>query len=187
MSLRTRLVLVVAAAVAAAVVLASALVFFLIRNELRNQVNRSLQAQAQQIASTPGFGLQTQIAPKQYILHFRGVPFSQPFQMVDANGATYRPEQGFDRVWPLLPGVRQAQVVASGKRHSFYFDSHYEGEHVRLFVKPLNPGNTAIEVVASLKDVDHELAKIKLWLILVALGGVGVASLAGFLVARAAL
>src|SRR3989440_10979 len=80
----------------------------------------------------------------------------------------------------------QAQRVAAGKQHAFYFQSHYEGEHVRLLVTPF-PGNTAIEVVASLKDVDHELAKIKLWLILVALGGVGVASVAGFLIARAAV
>jgi two-component system sensor histidine kinase MprB len=187
MSLRARLVLVVAAAVAAAVVLASVLVFFLVRNELRGQVNRSLQTQAAQISTSPGLGLQTQIGPKQYILHFRGLPFSNPFQLVDANGATYRPEQGFDRVWPLLPGVTKAQQVASGKRGDFYFESHYRGEHVRLFVAQLVPGNTAIEVVASLEDVDHELAKIKLWLFLVALGGIGIASVAGFLVARAAL
>src|SRR5207248_7649120 len=190
MSLRTRLVLVVAAAVAAAVVLASALVFFLVRNELRNQVNRSLQAQVDQISTSPGLGLATQITgrPKQYLLHFRGLPLgSNPFQIIDTTGATYRPEQGFNNVAPLLPGVAQAQRVAAGKQHAFYFESHYEGEHVRLFVTPLNPGNTAIEVVASLKDVDHELAKIKLWLILVALGGIGVASVAGFLVARAAV
>jgi len=190
MSLRTRLVLVVAAAVAAAVALASALVFFLVRNELRNQVNRSLQAQVDQILNSPGLGLATQIPgrPKQYILHFRGLPLgSNPFQIVDTTGATYRPEQGFNNVAPLLPGMAQAQRVAAGKQHAFYFESHYEGEHVRLFVTPLNPGNTAIEVVASLKDVDHELAKIKLWLILVALGGIGVASAAGFLVARAAV
>jgi two-component system sensor histidine kinase MprB len=189
MSLRIRLVLVVAAAVAAAVVLASALVFFLIRNELRNQVNRSLRAQVEQISNSPGLGLATQIPgrPKEYILHFRGLPLgSNPFQIVDKTGATYRPEQGFNNVAPLLPGVAQAQRVAAAKHGAFYFQSQYEGEHVRLLVTPF-PGNTAIEVVASLKDIDHELAKIKLWLILVALGGVGVASVAGFLVARAAL
>ena len=187
MTLRTRLVLVVAAAVAAAVVLASLLVFFLIRNELRGQVNRSLQAQVAQISNSPGRGLTTQIGPKQYILHFRGLPFSNPFQLVDASGATYRPEQGIGEVAPLLPGVAQARLVASGKRRDFYFQSTYQGEHVRLLVSRVQPGNAAIEVVASLKDVDHELAKIKLWLFLVALGGVGVASVAGFLVARAAL
>lgn len=187
MSLRARLVLVVAAAVAAAVVLASLLVFFLVRNELRAQVNRSLQAQVTQISSSPGRGLTTQIGPKQYILHFRGLPFSNPFQLVDTSGATYRPEQGFGEVAPLLPGIPQARLVAGGKRSDFFFESHYQKEHVRLLVARLQPGNAAIEVVASLKDVDHELGKIKLWLFLVALGGIGVASIAGFLVARAAL
>jgi len=189
MSLRTRLVLVVATAVAGAVVLASALVYYLIRNELLNQVNRTLRAQAAQIASSPGRGLATPVPgqPKQYILHFRGLPFSNPFQFVDSAGATYRPEQGFGDVWPLLPGVNPAREVASGKRKDFFFESHYQGEHVRLLVSRLGPGSPAIEVVASLRDIDHELAKIKLWLIIVALGGIGIASVAGFLVARAAL
>jgi two-component system sensor histidine kinase MprB len=118
MSLRTRLVLVVATAVAAAVVLASALVYYLIRNELLNQVNRSLRTQAAQIASSPSRGLATQVPghPKEYILHFRGLPFSNPFQFVDAAGATYRPEQGFGDVWPLLPGISSAREVRGGKR-----------------------------------------------------------------------
>ena len=61
MSLRARLVVVVAAAVAAAVVLASLLVFFLVRSELYRQVDRSLRNQRDQIASSPGRGLATQI------------------------------------------------------------------------------------------------------------------------------
>jgi two-component system sensor histidine kinase MprB len=110
------------------------------------------------------------------------------FQLVDPSGATYRPfigsfNGGFAKV---LPGVRMAQQVAAGTRGDFYFDSHYGDEHVRLLVQRL-PDGAAIEVIASLRQVDHELGKIKLWLFLVALGGVGVASVAGFLVARAAL
>jgi two-component system sensor histidine kinase MprB len=189
MSLRTRLVLVVAAAVAAAVVLASALVYYLIRNELLNQLDRSLRAQAAQIASSPGGGLATPVPgqPKQYILHYYGRPFSSPFQFVDSAGATYRPEQGIGRVYPLFPGITRARDVATGKRKDFFFESQYLGLHVRLFVARLEPGNRAIEVVASLKDIDNELSKIKLWLIIVALGGIGIASAAGFIVARAAL
>jgi two-component system, OmpR family, sensor histidine kinase MprB len=187
-SLRTRLVLVVATAVAAAVVLASALVYYLIRNELLNQLNRGLRAQAAQIASSPSRGLATPVPgqPKQYVLHYYGRPFFNPFQFVDAAGATYRPEQGFGRVYALLPGITRAREVATGKRKDFFFESHYQGQHVRLLVAQVEPQG-AIEVVASLRDIDHELAKIKLWLIIVALGGVGIASVAGFLVARAAL
>jgi two-component system sensor histidine kinase MprB len=185
MSLRARLVLVVAAAVAAAVVLASLLIYFLVRNELYAGVDRSLQHQLVQVYAQP-LEFATALGPKAYVVHVRQAPFSNPWQLVDADGATYRPGFGFDqRVAPLLPGAKKAQEVAAGDRGDFYFESHYDGEHVRLLVSRHPP--YAVEVVASLRDVDHELGKIKLWLILVALGGVGVASLAGFLVARAAL
>jgi two-component system, OmpR family, sensor histidine kinase MprB len=192
MSLRTRLVLVVATAVAAAVVLASVLIYFLIRNDLYGQVDRGLQTQAEQISSSRGLGLQTQIAPKQYVIHFRGPLFTNnPFQLVDSRGATYRPDQGFANLWPLLPRVDQARLVAAGKKKDFYFDSHYtvrsDTEHVRLLVTRLGQTGAALQVVASLRDVDHELAQIKLWLIIVALSGIGIASVAGFIVARAAL
>jgi two-component system, OmpR family, sensor histidine kinase MprB len=185
MSLRARLVLVVAAAVAAAVVLASLLIYFLVRNELYAGVDRSLQHQLVQVYAQP-LEFATALGPKAYVIHVRQAPFSNPWQLVDADGATYRPGFGFDqRVASLLPGLKKAQEVAAGDRSDFYFESNYDGEHVRLLVSRHPP--YAVEVVASLRDVDHELGKIKLWLILVALGGVGVASVAGFLVARAAL
>jgi two-component system sensor histidine kinase MprB len=186
MSLRVRLVLVAAAAVAAAVALASVLVYFLVRNELRGQVDRNLQSQVQQISHSPGVGLANLVAPKQYMLHVRQDPFRSPFQLVDSTGNTYRPEQGFDQVAPLLPGAAQAHHVAAGDRPRFYSEAHYNGEHVRLLTAPLAPG-LAIEVAAPMGNVDHELSKIRLWLFLVAIGGVGIASLAGFLVARASL
>jgi two-component system, OmpR family, sensor histidine kinase MprB len=185
MSLRARLVLVVAAAVAAAVVLASLLIYFLVRNELYAGVDRSLQHQLLQVYTQP-LEFANAIGPKTYVIHVRQAPFSNPWQLVDARGATYRPGFGFEqRTAPLLPGLKKAQEVASGDRGDFYFESHYDGEHVRLLVSRHPP--YAVEVVASLRDVDRELGKIKLWLFLVALGGVGVASIAGFLVARAAL
>src|SRR5262249_61232268 len=82
--LRPRLVLVVATAVAAAVVLASVVVYFVVRNELYGQVNGSLHAQADQITGSPALGLQTQIGPKQYVLHLPELPVSHPLQ-VDAS------------------------------------------------------------------------------------------------------
>jgi two-component system, OmpR family, sensor histidine kinase MprB len=188
-SLRARLVLVVAAAVGAAVVLASLLVFFLVRNELYGGVDESLQRQVDQVSRTPGLGLAVPIGPKAYALHVRLPSLStNPFQLVDNKGATYRPYIGgfLGGYAKLLPGIPEAQQVAAGTRGSFYFDSRYDDEHVRLFVTPLSQ-NLSLEVVASLTSVDHELSRIKLWLFLVALGGVGIASIAGFLVARAAL
>ena len=186
MSLRTRLVLVVTAAVAAAVVLASLLVFFIVRNQLFGGVDENLQGQATQISNVPDLlAFATPIGPKSYVLRTRIPALGNPFEVIDPKGNRYRPLVGFDRVAPPMPGLTQAQRVATGQRGNYYFDSTYEGVHVRLFVQR-GPG-VAIEVVASLKSVDRELSSIKFWLILVAAGGVGIASLAGFIVARASL
>jgi two-component system sensor histidine kinase MprB len=187
MSLRTRLVLVVTAAVAAAVVLASLAVFFIVRNQLYSGVDQSLQSQATQISGNPDLlTFATPIGSKSYVLRTRVAPLTNPFEVVDSKGGRYRPLRGFNAVAPFMPGATQAQQVAAGQRGSFYFDSRYEGERVRLFVFRIN-SDSAVEVIASLTSVHHELARIKLWLLLVALGGIGVASLAGYLVARASL
>ncbi len=185
MSLRVRLGLVAAAAVAAAVALASVVVYFIVQNELRGQVDRSLQDQVQQV-SRLGVDLNIRIGPKQYLLHVPGNPFGSPFQLVDRNGATYRPGTPFGTVQPLLPGADQARLVANGKRADYYSEAHVNSQHVRLLTARLGT-DLAIEVATPLTNVDHELSKIRLWLLLVALGGVGIAAVAGFLVARAAL
>jgi two-component system, OmpR family, sensor histidine kinase MprB len=186
LSLRVRLSLVAAAAVAAAVALASVVVYFIVQNELRGQVNRSLQDQVQQVSQLPGLELATRIGPKQYLLHVRANPFGSPFQIVDSAGATYRPGVPFGTIQTALPGVDEARLVAAGDRADFYSEAHLNGQHVRLITARLADG-LSIVVATPLTNVDHELSKIRLWLVLVALGGVGIAMLAGFLVARAAL
>ncbi len=186
MSLRARLVLAAAAAVAAAVALASVLVYFVVGNDLRGQVNRGLEEQARQVAELPGLGFATQIGPHQYLIHVRQLPFGTYFQFVDNQGNTYRPVQ-FDQYNPLLPGRAEAEAVAAGPPGSdVYSEAHVDGVHVRILTTQVAP-NLAVEVAAPLTSVDNELASIRLLLLLVALGGIGVASVAGLLVARAAL
>ena len=186
MSLRGRFVLVAAAAVAAAVAIASVVVYFIVQNELRGQVDRSLQDQARQIVSLPGLGFATPIGNKKYALHTRGLPFGSYFQLVDAGGSLYLPEQ-FDTVAPQLPGTAEAQKVAENTKPAFFSDTHVQGKHVRVLTTRATPYPYAIQIAVPLSDVDHELGKIELWLLLVAIGGVGAASVAGVLVARAAL
>ncbi|HEY3961707.1 MAG TPA: HAMP domain-containing sensor histidine kinase [Gaiellaceae bacterium] len=190
MSLRARMVLVVAAAVAAAVALASLAVFFVVRNELYNGVDESLRGQATQIASIPDlFAFATPISAKSYLLRSRIPPLGNAFEGIDASGIRYRPVLGFKGnqpiVAPFMPRPVQAQQVASGQRAAFYFDTHYETQHVRFYVFKVPDG--AAQAVAPLTAVDHELSRIKFWLILTALGGVGLASGVGFMVARASL
>jgi two-component system sensor histidine kinase MprB len=185
MSLRARLALASAAAVAVAVALASVLVFFLVRNELRGQVDKGLQTQAERISQLP-LGLSSRIgATRQYVLHVPPLAFGGYFQLVDNQGNIYRSEQ-FDQLAPLLPGTATARSVAAGG-HNVYSQTHLTGYgHVRILTAQIGP-NVAVQVATPIAGLDHELAKIKLWLLLVALGGIGLASAAGFLVARAAL
>src|SRR5258708_34095829 len=85
-----------------------------------------------------------------------------------------------------LPVSAHERAVAAGRSGSFFFDTHIQGHNARVFTTEFQPG-FAIQVAASLDAADHALSKIRLWLILVALGGIGIASAAGFLVPRAAL
>jgi two-component system sensor histidine kinase MprB len=186
-SLRVRLGLVAAMAVAAAVALASVVVYFIVQNELSGQVNRSLQDQVRQVSQLPGLDLSTSIAPGQLVLHVPPVPFGGPYQLVDSNNLVYRPIDTLGRVSALLPTKEDTSSVAARVKPSFYFDTHINGQHVRLLTAPLPGTAYAIVVAAPLTNIDHELSKIRLWLLLVAVGGVGIASVAGFLVARAAL
>jgi two-component system, OmpR family, sensor histidine kinase MprB len=191
MSFRARLALGAAAAVAVAIVVSSIVVYFLVRNELRSEIDNSLRSQALQIPNLPGARLQVRVAPHEYAIYIQGDPFGGQFQLVDGNGNSYRPQE-FNHLNPLLPGVAQARLVAAGKAGDGFSDARQGGTHLRIFTTQFarpsadSPG-VAIQVAAKLTDVDSELSRIRLWLLLVAAIGVGLAAAAGFLVVRATL
>jgi two-component system sensor histidine kinase MprB len=188
---RARLALGSAAAVAVAIVLSSIVVYFLVRNELRSEIDNSLRSQAVQIPNLPGARLRVRVAPHQYAIYIQADPFGGQFQLVDSNGNSYRPQE-FNRLNPLLPGLAQARLVAAGKAGGGFRDARQSGTHLRIFTTQLSaptasdPG-LALQVAAKMTDVDNELSRIRLWLLLVAAIGVGLAAAAGFLVARATL
>jgi two-component system sensor histidine kinase MprB len=201
MSLRTRLVVSAAAAVAIAIILASALIYILIRGELYSQIDQGLKVNA---ASTPAPREAGLVAPHVYQLYSIGRPLFGYYQLVDASGNVFVPEDYIPRVGnptaEVLKVTSEAEAVAAGKSPAGYYDTQYLGQHVRVYTMPdelltgssAGPGlainkRYALQVVASLSGIDHELAKIELWLFLVALGGVGLASGAGLIVARSTL
>jgi two-component system sensor histidine kinase MprB len=191
MSFRARLALGSAAAVAVAIVASSIVVYFLVRNELRSEIDNSLRSQALQIPNLPGRPLQVRVGPHEYAIYVQADPFGGQFQLVDGDGNSYRPQE-FNHLNPLLPGVAQARLVAAGKAGGGFTDARQGGTHLRIFTTQFkgptadSPG-VAIQVAAKLTDVDNELSRIRLWLLLVAAIGVGLAAAAGFLVARATL
>jgi len=172
------LALVAAAAVGLAVVAASAVTFVLVRNELRSQVDETLQSRAYEVAGAvhpepgPGGGLHLDAGPG---------GFSVYVQEVFADGTVLRTrgEQG------ALPVTHRALDAARARVTEPYFsDARIDGRQVRVLTIPA-PGY-ALQV-ADITDVDRTLHKVRLALFLIALGGVAVAAALGLAVARAAL
>jgi two-component system sensor histidine kinase MprB len=171
MSLRLRLTLVAAAVVAVVVAVASITVYFVMRHELYKQVDSTLAQHAKLLQHAPdeSFGFRYQ---------------ADAVMFVNANGH-YANEPGAFHFQPINKDMRD---VATGKRDGFYRDVHLSGYHVREIVAPLQPPFQGAVVVAQVIDnVDHELGRLQLILILVSLGAVALAALGGALVARATL
>ena len=168
MTLRLRLTLVAAGVVAVVLAAASLTVYFSMRHALRSQVDSDLSAHAGAIQQRPvfrGFG-----------------DFSNDaVEIVDRTGHVV------DGNVTLLPVDARTRSVGIGDGGAFYRDVVVRGYHLRELVAPLpNPLGEVI-VARSLHDVDRQLHRLRLILLLVTLGGVGVAALAGALVSRATL
>ena len=175
MSFRTRLALVAAAAVALAVVLASVTTYVVVRDQLRGTVDDALQERADDISHRPidaVFG-----GPGPPLGEAGGYP-----QLVREDGETLRPP-GATAPLPVNDSVRE---VASGNRDGFLMDARVDGTHVRVLTFPYVRGY-AIQVARPLSEVDHTLDRIRLFLIIIAAGGIAVAAALGLLVSRAAL
>jgi two-component system sensor histidine kinase MprB len=173
---RARLILVAAAAVALAVIGASAVVYVVVRDQLRGQVDASLVRSAGKYSHSP---------PEAFARPFNP-DFSESFSfpmLVRADGHV-PPGQSITS----LPVAAQDLAVARGDAHLSYRDAHVEGVHIRILTVPYElPGGYAVEVARPLTEVDHALSRIRLYLLLIAGGGIAVASGLGFAVSRAAL
>jgi two-component system sensor histidine kinase MprB len=176
MSFRARLTLVAAAAVALAVVLSSAVVYVVVRDELRGQVDEALEHRAVKIQRAPF---------RQLIPEIPDPEFGEAggyVQIVGSDGSIRRPP-GADTPIPVSGRVLE---VAAGDSDPFYTDATIVETHVRVLTFPVAPG-VALQILRSLEEVDRTLEQLRLFLILIALGGIGVAAALGLLVSRAAV
>jgi two-component system, OmpR family, sensor histidine kinase MprB len=172
MSFRLRLTLVAAAAVGVAIVLASAVVYAIERNELRGPIDDSLSARAREVSNGPLgaiFGPGPFGAQRVYV------------QIVQANGRRLRPN---DEPVPL-PVDDRVIGVAKGTHGAFFTEMTVAHAHLRVYAFQYTTG-IAVQMARPLAEVDHALSRIRLFLFLIAGGGVAVAALAGLLVTRAA-
>jgi two-component system, OmpR family, sensor histidine kinase MprB len=180
MSFRTRLALVAAAAVALAVVAASAVVYVVVRDQLRSQLDSTLRNDAVAIRGgahpdhTPNGQLFLDLGPS-----FVGTPGY--VQAVLADGSvlrTYR-ETG------SLPVDSRSRAAAQGEGRPYFKDATIAGKRSRVFTIP-GPG-FALQVARNLGEIEHTLHRVGLLLVLIALGGIGVAAGLGLVVSQAAL
>jgi len=180
MSLRTRLALVAAAAVGIAVLTASVVVYIVVHQQLRGEVDRTLQERADSIRRAPfpitvenngylkvpdpGFGVE-----------------SSYVQAIFANGSIHTEENA---PGALPVSGRDEHAVRQGG-HPYFEDKTVQGTKYRVLTFPGQ--NIAVQVYRPLTAVDRTLHRITLFLILIAAGGMGVAAALGLLVSRAAL
>ena len=183
MSYRLRLTLASAAAVAIAVVGASAVAYGLVRNELRGQLDETLDDRA---ATLPRLQLFGDPGGEQFLGlppdRFGGVAVFT--QLVRDDGTAIVPRD----VTVKLPVSERAVRAARGEvKTPFYEDATIQGTHVRVFTVPLDEPGYALQVARSLEEVDSVLRRMTRWLLAVALVGIGIAAGLGLLVARAVL
>jgi two-component system sensor histidine kinase MprB len=177
MSFRVRLTLAAATAVALAVALASAVVYVVVRDELRAPVDDALKARAVQIQH---LGLRNAFPEDIPGAKLGGA--AGYMQAVRSDGSTFR-QPGADIPIPVSARVRE---VAAGEADPFFTDETIDGAHVRVLTFPVGP-DLALQILRPLNEVDSTLDRLRTLLILIALGGIGLAVALGLLVSRAAI
>jgi two-component system sensor histidine kinase MprB len=186
MSFRARLTMVAAVAVAVAVALASVLVYFIVRSELRNEVDDALRSRAEVISHVRLGVRASDFGPEnRFFLEIPPPLLGGPggyVQLVASSGQTARPEH--ENV--ALPVTESVRAVAKGSKGEFLADESVAGTHVRVLTVPFGEG-IALQVSRPLAEVDRVLKRMRLYLFLVTLGGIGLATALGLGVARAAL
>ncbi len=179
MSFRARLTIAVAVAVAIAVAFASAAAYLAVRTQLRGQVDDALADRAaiiDQIGIVP--------AGRSFFLRIPGPELGGPggyVQVFGPQGAIRAP--GDEVALPVDERTRQAAGAAGDP---YYSDAEVDGTHVRILTTPLG-GGYVLQIARPLTEVDDNLDRLRIILILVALGGIGLAAALGLVVARTAL
>ena len=173
LTFRRRLALACAAAVAVAVVLGSLVAYVLVRSSLRGEVDRSLREAATLVARAP--------SPAPGVLLDRS-PLQGPafeVQVVGPDGQILGPE-------PQTLPLDSAAAVADGGAGASFADREIDGVHARVYTAPM-PNGLAIQVARPLTEVDDVLGDLRLGLLAVCIGGVGLAAFLGRLATRAAV
>ncbi|HEX2414541.1 MAG TPA: HAMP domain-containing sensor histidine kinase [Thermoleophilaceae bacterium] len=197
MTLRTRIAAAAGLAVALAVAAAAVAVYLGVRGELRGEVDDSLRERAETIVDRgrrgpgrpgapggPGFGPSGESLPR-FPLEAPAEPFGGPegfVQLVLPGGRAVRFRDERER----LPVDERARAIAREGSGENLTDTTVDGTHLRVLTAGLGPGG-AIQVARPLDEIDRQLDKIVLVLLVVGAGGVALGAALGAAVASTAL
>jgi two-component system sensor histidine kinase MprB len=197
MTLRTRIAAAAGLAVALAVAAAAVAVYLGVRGELRGEVDDSLRERAETIVDRgrrgpgrpgapggPGFGPPGESLPR-FPLEAPAEPFGGPegfVQLVLPGGRAVRFRDERER----LPVDERARAIAREGSGENLTDTTVDGTHLRVLTAGLGPGG-AIQVARPLDEIDRQLDKIVLVLLVVGAGGVALGAALGAAVASTAL
>jgi two-component system sensor histidine kinase MprB len=195
-SLRTRIAAAAAIAVALVVVIAAVAIYLGVRAELRGEVDNSLRDRASALTMRggdrgpgPGPGEPDErpgparpggafpILPRE--------PFGGPegvAQLVLPSGSAVRPPGSSD----ALPVDSETRAVARSGSGEFLKDETVSGTHVRVLTRGIG-SRGAIQVARPLDEVDRQLDRVLLVLLLVGAAGVALGAALAAVVARTAL
>ena len=177
MNFKTRLTVVSSLAVAIAVVVASALIYLVVRAQLRAQIDRSLLSAVNDVVleerDLMPYRMRLEMEPGGPVLWAQGV-----FE----TGRVLRPVGD----WPMLPVTDDAIEAAEHPMRPKLHDMEVGGTHLRVLTAPFDEG-MSVQLARSLEEVDLTLGRLAVLLLIVAIGGVVVATGLGGAVATAVL
>jgi two-component system, OmpR family, sensor histidine kinase MprB len=195
-TLRTRIAAAAGLAVALAVAAAALAVYLGVRGELRGEVDESLRRRADTVVErglggpdrpgvpgAPGFGPPGE--PFRRPLQAPAEPFGGPegfVQLVLPGGRALRFSNERERV-PVTARAREIAREGSGEDLA---DTTVDGTHLRVLTTGLSRGG-ALQVARPLGEVDRQVSKIVLVLLVVGAAGVALGAALGAAVARTAL
>jgi two-component system sensor histidine kinase MprB len=188
MTLRTRIAAAAGLAVALAVAAAALVVYLGVRGELRAEVDRTLRDQLQPaLAPTQDeHGEALRLRRLGLPAEARPAPFGGPeayMQVVFPDGRVVArgDEAG------VLPADEHAREIARGGEGEELRDVTVDGVHLRVLTAALPNGLGAVQVARPLDEIDRQLDRIVLVLLVVGASGVALGAGLGAIVARTAL